>query len=56
MWTMYVRVEGYSLVHMVEGVSTKRLLEAFEHYMMAKGVQMIEIAYGDEVYTIFTRV
>lgn len=55
MWTMYVRVEGHSLVHIVEGVSTRRLLDVLEHYTMVRGVQMIEIAYGNEVYTVYMK-
>lgn len=55
MWTMYVWVDGHSLADIVKGVSTKRLLEIIEQCTMITGVQMIEVNYGGNVYTVYVR-
>lgn len=55
MWTMYIRLSGQTVAHICEGVSTRKLLDTLERWTMVDGVEIIEIAYGNEVYTLLMR-
>lgn len=55
MWSVYVWGEDRILIDIVTGVSTRRLLEVIERCIMKDSVQMLEVAYGNEVYTAYVR-
>lgn len=55
MWTVYVRGGDHEIIDIVHGVSTRRLLEIIEKCTMMDDVQMLEVAYGNEVYTAYVR-
>lgn len=55
MWTVYVWEDEHQLSDIVNGVLTEKLLEVLEICTMRNSVQMIEVAYGNEVYTVYVR-
>ena len=53
--SVYVWGEDRMLIDIVTGVSTRRLLDVIERRVMKDNVQMLEVAYGNEVYTAYVR-
>lgn len=55
MWAMYVWAGGHELIDIVNGISTRSLLEILEKCIMMDDVEMVEVSYGNEVYTAYVR-
>lgn len=55
MWTVYVRAGDHELIDIVHGISTRLLLEIIEKCVMMDDVEMVEVSYGNEVYTAYVR-
>lgn len=55
MWTMYVWGVEHQLADIVNGISTRSLLKILEKCIMMDDVEMVEVAYGKEVYTAYVR-
>lgn len=55
MWTVYVRAGDHELIDIVHGISIRQLLEIIEKCVMTDDVEMVEVLYNNEAYTVYVR-